>query len=103
MDDRVGVITNFIEHGVPRNYDTISLDAYRNWWEEGGADPVPRETVCRLEIHTVLFGRPKDTCDVKEQRSLGNCLRSIPGWEESKNRPYTRFFGRQRVYRRVLS
>lgn len=101
IDDRTGMIAAFLDKGVPPNYDTISLEDYRDWYEEGAKNSVPRTEVSKLEVYAILFRKDWTHATTMELRTIGKCLRSIKGWEQLEDRPYLRLFGRQRVFRRV--
>ena len=93
-DDRTGVIQEFLELKLPKNWSRIST-AQRRIWLNGGAEnegEIERDRVCVAEIWTECLGQDLARLDAKASKDIRNIMDRMPGWKKStkamKRPPY---------------
>lgn len=107
-DEREGIIRRFLDTPLPANWEEKELYDRRTFWgntdeELGEKGLKPRQKVCIAEIWCELFNQKQSEMNKFNTKELHNIMRNIEGWEESKYPVNVKIYGRQRVYRRVLS
>lgn len=104
VDDRTGVIQEFLNTPVPENWYDLDPFKRRNYYldpefRESGTDF--RDRISIAEIWCELFGLKQADMNRYNTKDLHNIMRNMPGWEASKYPVDIKNYGRQRVYRRV--
>ena len=104
-DAWMGMIREFLDRQVPREWDKYTMEQRREWWNndfgQDETDTVLRPTICVPEVWCELLGRPRGDLDQYKARRIAVILRGAPGWEEVGPRR-TAAYGNQKTYRRVL-
>lgn len=83
---REGLILDFLEKDIPRDWASWSLDRRRVFWSgsvAGDVELVPRQRVCALEIWCELFdglGKDMRRADAQEINSV---IATAPGWRKA--------------------
>lgn len=101
MNGKQGLVENFLNMLLPKNWDTMELDK-RLLFLSGGFGEMEEGTevrtrVCAIEIWQELFrGDPKGFTPM-QAREINNILRQVPGWKiySSVN---CGIYGRQRAF-----
>lgn len=109
-DDRVGQVENYLNTLLPKQWETMGLDARRVWLandgaaEEFGSSQEPgteqRTEVCCLEVWAECFGKDKGDYSRRDQLDMAQLMAQLDGWE-SRDRKTRPVYGRQRVYVRT--
>ncbi|WP_370866817.1 VapE domain-containing protein [Flavonifractor sp. DFI.6.63] len=82
---REGLILEFLERPIPRDWPTWTLDRRRMFWAGsavGDLDLVPRERVCALEIWCELFDGQKKDMRYSDTQEINSVIASIPEWSK---------------------
>jgi len=106
MDDRTGIVLNYLETLLPENWADLNPWERRNYLS--GDDLSPKGTqvrtrVCVAEIWCECFNKDKGLLDRKASMEINEILAKLKEWEPVKNPVEVKPFGRQRVYRRLCS
>ena len=101
---REGLILDFLEKDIPRDWASWSLDRRRVFWSgsvAGGVELVPRQRVCALEIWCELFdglGKDMRRADAQEINSV---IATAPGWQKAAGSVRCGYCGVQKGFVRV--
>lgn len=103
MDDRYGLIENYLNKLLPDDWDSMSLMDRRNYLTDPLASGhMQREKVCIAEIWCELFMRNQSEMTNHNTKELHNIMRTMHGWEEIKSGPRVfSLYGNQRGYKRI--
>jgi predicted P-loop ATPase len=109
VDERQGLVEEYLEMLLPANWDTMDTYDRRNYFTDRNKDDNisavgvnRRETVSNPEIWCECFGRRLDDLKPADSYALAALMVKIDGWERSKERAHIPLYGRQRLYRRVV-
>lgn len=89
LSGKEGIIVDFLEKQIPRNWDSLSLRERRQYWNGNlalpeGTDLVQREKVCAVEIWTECFGGDPRYLKRQDSAEINNILLGIKGWKRNK-------------------
>ena len=103
-DPWIGLVREFLEKDVPKDFAGWALEERQSWWNDGfsqkSVETVQRQSICVPEIWCEMLGRPRSELDAMRARRINNILRATPGWEPAGPRK-TAAYGGQRAYRRI--
>lgn len=100
---REGLILEFLERQVPRDWSTWPLDRRRMFWGGGVAgevELVPRERVCALEIWCELFEGQKKDMRYGDTQEINSVIAAAPGWKRTAQPLKFGYCGAQRGFLR---
>ena len=103
-DDWSGVIKEFLDKQVPKNYGTLTLTMRRQFYAgmlESDEELEPREKVCAREIYYECLGRMEATTDPRAIKRINNIMLRMPGWVKSKGPLKFGPHGKQRGYEKI--
>lgn len=96
-----GLIREFLERKVPRNWNTYAIHQRRGYWgnpSEKEEDLMPRDRICALEIWCeCLNGDPKYMRKT-DAAEINGILGSFPEWERQKSGIRFGPYGNQRGF-----
>lgn len=96
-----GLIREFLERKVPRNWNTYAIHQRRGYWgnpSEKAEDLIPRDRICALEIWCeCLNGDPKYMRKT-DAAEINGILGSFPEWERQKSGIRFGPYGNQRGF-----
>lgn len=103
VDDRIGMIYEFINRQLPEDWDSLDIYARRDFINDplAPSGTRDREYICSAEIWCECFGKNKEDMDKYKTRELNDMLRVLSGWEPAGFRKF-RLYGKQRCYARTL-
>ncbi len=102
QNGKQGVVENFLETLLPKNWDERDLDGRLMFYnggfggEEKGTER--RERVCALEIWAELFKGDIKAYTQVQAREITGILRQIPGWKFYGSTYCGKPYGRQRAF-----
>ena len=102
-DERSGVIEEYLNVKLPKNWDDMAIFERRNHINDPLTEDatMEREYVCVAEIWCECLGKDKDSMDRYKTREINDIMRSVGGWKQgSGNRRFSQY-GTQRYYYRV--
>ncbi len=108
VDDRTGIVQEYLETPLPRNWDRMDTADRRSfladpngYTRDNGKKRVLRDYVSYLEIWVECFGNTPSSLTKQESYALRGILASLVGWEQTKDRVHRGVYGRQRVWKRT--
>ncbi len=103
-----GLIIEFLEKKIPQNWDQLSLQERRMFWNGNlkyEDELVPREKVCAMEIWTECLNGDTKYFKRSDSTEINNILTGLGGWERNKSKrrfgPYGILAGFERRCPRV--
>lgn len=110
-DDRTGIVAEYLEKKIPKNWDIIPLGARRIFLDGGGLTEIyrsfgvgdqleERTSVSKIEIWTECFGRDPDAMKRADSYDISAIMQQIDGWEDNGRTRKLPFYGKQRVFER---
>jgi len=107
MDERQGMVEEYLERLLPENWDDMDLYRRREYIRDPGDPTLPRGTVRREyvsnpEIWCECFGRKPDELKPADSYSLAALMTRVNGWERTRVRRRLPLYGEQRLYRRKV-
>jgi predicted P-loop ATPase len=105
IDDRKGVIEQFLDLKLPENWETRDIGMRRNFLENDALSEKGvklRDYVCMAEIWCECLKKDKDTMTRYNTREINEVMKSLADWEyvqSTKNFPN---YGKQKYYQRKL-
>ena len=82
---REGLILDFLERPVPRDWSSWDLNRRRMFWGgnvAGELELAPRERICALEIWCELFEGSKRDMRYSDTQEINSVLNTAPGCEK---------------------
>ena len=112
IDDRTGLVVEYLAMPLPKNWETMPLNIRRIYLENGhipeqfnngfgGQQYETRTTVSRIEIWSECFGREPDQMRKIDSHEISSIMAQIDGWKDSGERVRQPIYGRQRVFHKV--
>lgn len=105
-DPRMPQVVEYLERRLPKNWDKLDLDTRRLYLdgeqEFPEEDLVDRETVSNAEIWVECFGKKLSEMERKDSDALTALMLKVEGWERSDKIRKVAFYGKQRLYLRML-
>lgn len=104
-NSREGLIREFLERGIPKDWDNRTLPDRGIFWggEFHNADVstlVMRERVCAVEIWCECLGGDKKQMRQSDTREINGILSNIEGWKLAKSAGRFKIYGPQRCFYR---
>lgn len=102
VDERKGVIENYLDKKYPSNWSEMDLYDRRTWLEgplsrEGS---VQKDCVCIAEIWCECLGKDKNDMTRYNTREVNEILRTLPDWEYVNSTKNFSMYGKQKYYKR---
>ena len=106
VDDRQGIVEEYLERLLPQNWDAMDLYRRRDFLSSTD-DPtqmkgtVKREFVSNVEIWCECFGKSKSELKPADSYSIAAIMVRVEGWERTNQNKKIPIYGRQRLYQRI--
>ncbi len=103
IDDRAGLIEDYLEKLFPENWETMDLFDRRRWLEDPLTEKgtVRKDVVCVAEIWCECLGKDKTDMQRYNTREINDILKGINDWEYIPSTKNFSFYGKQKYYKRV--
>jgi len=107
IDERQGLVEEYLEMLLPENWDNMSTFERRNYFLDRNNDitlpagKTHRQTVCNAEIWCECFGMHPAEIKASDSYALAALMAQVPGWERTPDRMNKPPYGRQRLYKRI--
>ncbi len=98
---REGLILDFLERPVPRDWSSWGLNRRRMFWGgnvAGELELAPRERICALEIWCELFEGSKRDMRYSDTQEINSVLAAAPGWKRTAQPLKFGYCGAQRGF-----
>ena len=101
-----GIILDFLEKPIPSNWDQMSLQERRMFWNGNmklaeGTSLISREKVCAVEIWVECFGSDSKYMKRADSIEINNVLLCARGWKRNKNGRRYGPYGTQKGFERA--
>jgi len=108
IDERQGMVEEYLETPLPDNWDGMDIYARRSYIADRDSPTSPkgtvrRETVSNAEIWVECFGRSLSELKPADSYALAALMTRVSGWERTKVRKRIPIYGEQRLYARVVA
>ena len=104
VDERVGMVEEYLNTLLPSNWDSMDLYARRNFLS---GDPTSakgteeRTTVSNAEIWCECFGKNLSELKTTDSYTIAALMTQIPGWHRSAMSRRQPLYGKQRLYEKT--
>ena len=104
VDERKGIIEEYLNVKLPKNWDNMDLYERRNYLEDplSAKGEIERDYVCMAQVWCECLGKEKEDMDRYKTREINDILRGLEGWEQSKSTKNFSIYGKQKYYSREL-
>lgn len=99
VDDRLGIIADYLDTPITDNWDDLDANARRSYYLGGERGKVTRNIVSPIEVFCECWGREKDYADPKLTAPIRKSLEQL-GWKKVKGVKRRGPYGPQRCYSR---
>ena len=108
VDERQGMVEEYLEALLPDNWDSMDIYARRSYMADKDAPTSPigkvhRETVSNAEIWTECFGRNLAELKPADSYALAALMTRVSRWQRTKVKKRIPIYGEQRLYSRVVA
>ena len=112
-DDRTGIVAEYLDTPLPKNWDAVPLDARRLYFATGKVSESwdapsvawdalePRQSVSKIEIWAECFGRDPDSMRKVDSHEITAIMQQLDEWEDTGRRQRIPIYGRQRLFERA--
>jgi len=98
-DERRGLIEEYLERGLPDNWEDMDVPMRRNWLEdEKNEGEVKRTKVCLLEIWAECLGKDPNGITRKDSFELSRIIKGIREWQPYGSTLKFKYYGYQKAY-----
>lgn len=101
-DERMGIITEYLNRKLPENWDNMDIYDRRNWLEGPEIGTVHRDKVCTAEVWCECLGKSKEDMDRYKTRDINDLLKSLSDWTMTVSTANFKLYGKQKYYERKL-
>ena len=107
VDERVGMVEEYLNKKLPADWDDMDLFARRNYLSgtEFGkpeySDLRERTQVSNAEIWCECFGKNLQELKPSDSYGIAALMSQIPGWERTTAIRRQPIYGRQRIYQKT--
>lgn len=107
VDERIGMVEEYLNTLLPENWNDMDIFARRNYMSDKGDPTNPKGTVVRTEVTNAeiwceCFGRNLPEMKPADSYATAALMSQVEGWERTTERSRQPLYGRQRLYRRVI-
>jgi hypothetical protein len=104
-DERIGMVSEYLETLLPENWEEMDLYERRNYLADRKDPTLPKGKVLRrqvtnLEIWSECFGRNPADMKAADSYTIAAIMVQLDGWEKSWERKRIPIYGQQRLYLR---
>lgn len=103
VDERVGIVEEYLEKKLPSNWNEMDLFSRRNYLDGdmlSSEGAVVRDTVSNIEIWSECFKKNPSEMKASDSYAISALMIKLGGWERTKTPRTLYIYGSQRVYKR---
>lgn len=102
VDERLGIVENYLNRLYPANWNELDLYDRRNWLNGplSQKGTMPKDFVCVAEIWCECLGKDKTDMSRYNTRDINDMLKSLPDWEPHTSTKNFAIYGKQKYYKR---
>lgn len=79
-DDRAGIVREFIDKKLPKNWATMDSYERRAWLDLGSEGTEERKTVSCIEIWVECYGKQMENCERRDSLAIARILKTFRDW-----------------------
>ena len=103
VDERVGMVEEYLTKRLPENWSGMDIYARREFLSNADSPVMPKGTVVRTtvsnaEIWCECFGKNLSELKTTDSYAIAALMTQVPGWERSKTSQRLPLYGKQRLY-----
>lgn len=103
VDERVGMVEEYLSKRLPENWSGMDIYARREFLSNADSPVMPKGTVVRqavsnAEIWCECFGKNLSELKTTDSYAIAALMTQVPGWERSKTSQRLPLYGKQRLY-----
>ena len=103
VDERVGMVEEYLSKVLPENWSDMDIYARREYLSNTDSPVAPKGTVARktvsnAEIWCECFGKNLSELKTTDSYAIAALMTQVPGWERSKTSQRLPLYGKQRLY-----
>lgn len=103
LDDREGLVLEYLDMLLPENWDSMDFWDRRNYVRDPSDPTRPagkrlRTEVSNIEIWCECFGRSREDMKPSDSYAIAAIMARVDGWEKSSSAVRQPLYGKQRVY-----
>lgn len=106
VNDKEGLIQEFLDKPVPENWDSLSLGQRRQFLQGNltvdETSLAPRNKVCALEVWCECLGGDARHMRRQDGIEINNILSILPGWTKNSTSRRYGYCGKQRGFERIV-
>ena len=108
VDERLGMVEEYLERRLPEDWERMDLFSRKSYLSgtefgaPGHEGTVERTAVSNAEIWCECLGRSFQDLKPTDSYAIAALMAQIPGWERTADRRKLAIYGRQRLYKRVI-
>lgn len=103
IDDRQGIIVNYLEMLIPKNWNKLGPEERSFYIMEGNYEGELRDYVCIAEIWCECLQKKREDMSRYNTRDINDIMRSLPEWEAQMSTRNFSIYGKQKYYSRKLN
>jgi len=101
IDDRTGIIEQYLEKGLPDDWDDRELFERRTYIGDPIADgDIEKQFVCIAEIWCECLGKEKENMNRYTTREINDIMKGLEEWEYHTSTKTFKHYGKQKFYSR---
>lgn len=98
-DERSGLIGEYLERLLPKNWDSLDTYQRRNWLsDDKNAGTEERCSVCILEIWAECLGKDPNSITRRDSFELSRIMKTVKGWKPYGSTLKFKNYGNQKAY-----
>lgn len=105
MDERIGLVSNYLDIRLPKNWEDLDVHDRRNYIEHVDQDKTEaldrRKYVCIAEIWCECLGKAKEEMSRYNTKDLNDILKALPEWKAHLSTKNFKLYGKQRYFERI--
>ena len=106
VDERIGMVEEYLTALLPENWDRMDLYSRREYLSDTNSPLVTKGTIKRssvsnAEIWCECFGRSLQDLKPTDSYAIAALMTQVPGWERTKTTQRQPIYGKQRLYMRI--
>ena len=102
IDERRGIIEDYLDKKYPDDWDSMDLFDRRNWLDNpiSKKGSIQKNYVCVAEVWCECLGKDKNDMSRYNTRDINEILRSLDDWELCNSTKTFPLYGKQKYYKR---
>lgn len=103
VDERQGIISDYLELKLPKNWAELDLFSRKIFLEEGKPEKngTTKKVVCVAEVWCECLGKDKTDMNRYKTKDINDMLKNLKNWERINSTKNFKLYGKQKYYKRI--